>query len=50
MFGCIGVCLSTNPARKTIDFHWFGESLYQDLTDPQIGPTVLFEYVGVNEV
>lgn len=50
MFGCIGVCLSTNPTRKAKDFHWFGESLYEDLTEPQAGPTVVFDNVEGNEV
>lgn len=50
MFGCIGVSASTDPTRKANDFYWLGEFLYQDFTNSQVGPIVLFESVGGNKV
>lgn len=41
---------SYKPHRKANDFYWLGEFLYQDFTEPQVGPIVLFESVGGNEV
>lgn len=50
MFECIRVFPSTNPSKKANYLYCFGEFVYQDITEPQEGPIVLYESVGGNEV
>jgi len=49
VFGCIEICLTTSPTRKTKAFLCFGEYLYQDVTKLQAGSPVAFENVEGNE-